>query len=138
MRIAPVELPYVNQTWPMVEHYINSALTTETAGTPTIAIEHIRAMVATGQFLLCVAVDNDNKIHGACTISFYNEPLHRIAFINAIGGKLICSRDTVEQFKVILRAKGATMIKAYGRKAIVRLWRRYNFTPTYTLLELPL
>ena len=138
MRIAPVELDYVNATWPMVEQYIDAALNTEAAGTPTMTIEHMRVMVVTGQFLLCVAVDDDNKIHGACTISFYNEPLHRIAFVNAIGGKLVCNRDTMEQFKAILRIKGATMVKAYGRPSIVRLWRRYNFTPTYTLLELPL
>ena len=75
------------------------------------------------------------QIHGACTVSFLNYPLHRVAFITTIGGKLISNDDTFQQLKTILKASGATKIQGYGRDAIVRLWKRYNFEPRNTLVE---
>jgi len=133
--VHPVDRNYGHQTWPMVEGYIRSALETEYDGVPMYSIEHIQNYVATGEWVLCVAVDENNEIKGACTIQFYNQPLHRVAFISTCGGRLVSNKDTVNQVKDIARQNGATLITAVGRPAIARLWRRYGFNQTNILLE---
>ena len=122
----------------MVEGYLTEALEKghdfpEWANSYNIS--HIQMFLTSGQWLLVVAVDEEGKIQGATTVSFINYPLHRVAFVTAIGGKLISNQDTFEQFKNLLKARGATKIQGYGREAIVRLWKRYKFEPRNTLVE---
>lgn len=88
-----------------------------------------------GTWLLVVAVDENGEIHGACTVAFANYPVHRVAFVTNIGGNLISDQDTFEQFKALLKSRGATKIQGYGRPAIVRLWKRFSFEPRLTLVE---
>jgi hypothetical protein len=88
-----------------------------------------------GQWVLLVAIDEEMKIHGAATVSFMNYPLHRVAFITCIGGKLISNQETFNQLKLLLKSHGATKIQGSGRESIVRLWKRYNFEPRNTLVE---
>ena len=135
IKVQPVPIQYVNQTWPMVERFIASALEDGELGEPMYNLDHVRGYVTSGAWLLLVAVDENNDIHGAGAISFVNHPLHRVAFVTAVGGKLISSKDTVEQFKNIARQNGATVLQAFGRPSIVRLWRRYNFESRNTLVE---
>lgn len=135
MKIQPVPLEYVHQTWPMIEGYIASALDEGDSSEPLYNLQHIRGYVTSGTWLLCVAVDEYNHICGAGTISFANHPLHRVAFVTTVGGRLISNRDTVEQVKIIARQNGATVLQAFGRPSIVRLWRRYNFESRNTLVE---
>ena len=135
MKIQPVPLEYVNQTWPLVEQYVASALNEGDSSEPLYNVHHVRGYVVSGSWLLCVAVDEDNNICGAGTISFANHPMHRVAFVTTVGGRLISNRDTVEQVKSIARQNGATVLQAFGRPSIVRLWRRYNFESRNTLVE---
>ena len=139
IKVQPVDISYVNQTWPLVETYIATALE---KGYPypqeglLYNLEHVKGYVASGQWLLIVATDELNNIKGAATIEFANYPNHRVAFVTAIGGKLIVCKDTMHQFKSLLKQRGATMIQAYGRESIVRLWKRYNFEPRTTMVEM--
>jgi hypothetical protein len=133
-----VETEHVQQVWPAVESFIEEAM--QKGGdfpdwAASYNVSHIQAFLAAGQWLLIVAIDEENKIHGAATVSFINYPLHRVAFVTTIGGKLISSEDTVKQLKLLLKQRGATKIQGYGRPAIVRLWKRYNFEPRNTLVE---
>lgn len=137
LSIRPVDTTHVQQVWPLVEGYLQSAL--EKDGTCTdYNIHHVQMFLTTGQWLLLVAVDEDNVVHGAATVSFISYPLSRVAFITAIGGKLISSDETFEQLKALLKQRGATKIQGFGREAIVRLWKRYNFEPRNTLVEVTL
>lgn len=134
LSIRPVETHFVQQVWPMVEGYLQAAL--EKDGTCTdYNIHHVQMFLTSGQWLLLVAADEDNAVHGAATVSFINYPLSRVAFITAIGGKLISNNETFEQLKTLLKLRGATKIQGFGREAIVRLWQRYNFEPRNTLVE---
>lgn len=138
LTLSTVHTNYTHQTWPSVEGFIKEAL--EKGGDfPEWAdgynIHHIQGYVTSGQWLLIVAVDENKNIHGCCTVSFVNYPLHRIAFVTTIGGKLISSQDTFNQLKNILKTYGATKIQGYGRESIVRLWKRYKFEPRNTLVE---
>ena len=137
LRVAPVEPSHIQQVWPRVVDFIKSALdkgTTEE--TRNYNEHHIQQYLTSGQWFLLVAVDEANEIHGAATVSFINYPLHRVAFITAIGGKLISNEDTFEQLKNICKQYGATKIQGYGRDAIVKLWSRYGFEPRSTLVEI--
>lgn len=138
IRVQPVDIAYVNQTWPLVEHYIAAAFK---SGHPypdeylLYSIDDVRNYVTSGQWLLIVAVNENNEIKGAATVSFANHPKHRTAFVTTIGGKLICNNDTVNQLKILCKQRGATILQAYGKESIVRLWKRYNFEPRNTLVE---
>lgn len=138
LSIRAVDQAYVNQTWPLVESFLTDAMEKGDEFPEWSAnynVDHIRLYVTTGAWLLVVAVDETNKVCGACTVSFINYPLHRVAFVTAIGGRLISSKDTFEQLKRILKSYGATKIQGYGRESIVRLWKRYDFEPRNTLVE---
>lgn len=138
LTICPVDVNYIQQTWPLVKPFIDEAMQKggdfpEWAAGYTV--DHIQGFLTAGQWLLLVAVDEDQTIQGAATVSFINYPLHRVAFVTTIGGKLISSQATFEQLKSLLKQRGATKIQGYGRESIVRLWKRYNFEPRNTLVE---
>jgi len=138
LTIRQVDTIYVQQVWPMVKPFLEEAMA-KGGDFPDWAqdytVEHIQSFLTNGAWLLVVAADEENKIHGAATVSFINYPVHRVAFVTAIGGKLISSQETFEQFKALLKHRGATKIQGYGRDAIVRLWKRYDFEPRNTLVE---
>ena len=138
LTIQPVATEYISQVWSMVEHYLQDALTKDNDAPDWSAgynIHHVQAFLTTGHWLLLVASDENGTIHGAATVSFANYPLHRVAFITLIGGKLVSNKETFEQLKAVLRQRGATKIQGYGRESIVRLWKRYGFEPRTTLVE---
>lgn len=138
LTVKPVGANYVHQTWPMVKPFVDDALT-KGHEFPDWAMQynadHVLQFLASGSWLLLVAVDEEMNIHGMCTVSFLNYPMHRVAFVTTIGGKLISNDDTFEQFRQILKSHGATKIQGYCRESIVRLWKRYNFEPRHTLVE---
>mgnify|MGYP006280055649 CR=1 FL=1 len=138
LTINTVHTNYIHQTWPLVEPFIKEALD-KGGDFPEWAdgynIHHIQGFVTSGQWILIVAVDENKVVQGCCTVSFINYPLHRIAFVTSIGGKLISNQDTFNQLRAILKSYGATKIQGYGRESIVRLWKRYKFEPRNTLVE---
>lgn len=138
LSIRSVDVSYVHQTWPLVKTYLEDALTKGNDFPDWAAcynIDHIQQYIVSGQWVLLVAIDEEMKIHGAATVSFMNYPLHRVAFITCIGGKLISNQETFNQLKLLLKSHGATKIQGSGRESIVRLWKRYNFEPRNTLVE---
>jgi len=141
MKITTVNTNFIHQTWPQVEKYIQAAMS---EGYPypdeykDYTPEHIRQFVVNGQWLLLVAIDEENKIHGAGTVSFINTPNHRNAVITTVGGKFITSKDTFEQLKQLVTAYGATKLQAFGRPSMVRYLQRFSFEPRNTLMEVKL
>ena len=141
LKVQPVDVNYVAQVWPLVEKYLNDALVegAEKEGIDACYnIHHAQAFLTTGTWLLLVAVDEKNDIHGAATVSFLNYPIHRVAFITLAGGQFIVNKDVLTELWVILKQRGATKVQAYGRDSMVRLLKRHGFKPQTTLLELNL
>lgn len=134
LAIRTVENTTVQQVWPLVEPFIADALS-KVEGSPDYNVHHVQAFLSSGQWLLLVAVDEEGTVHGAATVSFINYPMHRVAFITAIGGKLISSKETFEQLRTLMKAYGATKIQGFGRESIARLWQRYDFEPRHILVE---
>jgi hypothetical protein len=132
LSIQPVGTAYFHQTWPLVENFLAEALKW---GEDDYTAEQAKGYLARGDWLLVVAVDEENKIHGAAAVNFFNMPNDRIAFVIAIGGKLISNQDTYKQFSGLLKSYGATKIQGAAREAIARLWTRYGFKERYRIVE---
>ena len=132
LTIQPVFTAAFHQTWPLVESFLAEALKW---GEDDYTAEQAKVHLASGQWMLVVAVDEENTIHGAAAVNFNNMPNDRIAFVVAIGGKLISNQDTYTQFTALLKAHGATKIQGAAREAIARLWTRYGFKERYRIVE---
>ena len=132
LTIKPVPVQLVNQTWSLVEGFLADALKW---GEDDYTAEQAKVFIAKGDWLLVVAVDEENAIHGAAAVNFFNMPNDRVAFVIAIGGKLISNQDTYAQFSELLKTYGATKIQGAAREAIARLWTRYGFKERYRIVE---
>ena len=130
MKIQHVDVNYVNQSWPQVEQFIDAAL----AYQDDYNIEHAKVYVTNGTWVLIVAIDDDQVIHGAATIQFYNRPKARVAFVVTMGGKLITGHETYAQFTELLKAFGATYIEGASRESAARLWQRFGLQEKYRVV----
>ena len=130
LKVQQVPLEYVNQTWDYVKPFIEAALEFSAGD---YNAEEIRVMLALGSWHLIVATDEENTIHGALVVSYFNRPSERVGFVVAIGGKLVSNRSTWAQFEDILRSNGATYLEGAGRESIVKLWSRYGMTQKYII-----
>jgi len=132
LTIQSVYSAHFHQAWPFVEGFLAEALKW---GDDDYTADQAKAMLAAGQWLLVVAVDEENIIHGAAAVDFRNMPNARVAFVIAIGGKLISNQDTYAQFTALLKSQGATKIQGAARESIARLWTRYGFKERYRIVE---
>ena len=135
MKIQYVALEWVNYTWDKVEGFLADALA-HSRGDYTV--EQVKVFVTQGRWTLLVAVDDFGSIHGAATVEFFNRPDDRVAFITAIGGKLVSSADTFGQLRTYAKSMGATAIEGAARESIARLWRRYGFEEKYRIVGVKL
>lgn len=138
LTVRPVDVSYTQQIWPAVQGFLQEAL--DKGGdfpewADSYNIHHVQGFVTSGQWILFVAVDEDNQIHGAMTVSLVSYPLHRVAFITTTGGKFIANPELLEQLKALVKLHGATKIQAFCRESMVRLLARANFEPRNTLVE---
>jgi hypothetical protein len=128
LRIAPEQ---VAQRWAEIEPHLKSGLDWSDGD---FNVDHAKTYVSLNQWLLIGVFDGD-EIKGAMTVSFSNLPNDRVAFITAIGGKNITTRDTFDQFKAILKSYGATKIQGSVRQSVARLWRRLGFHERSIIVE---
>jgi hypothetical protein len=135
MKIQYVASEWVNYTWSKVEGFIAEALAYSNGD---YTAEHAKVFVTQGRWALIVAVDESGVIHGAATVEFFNRPDDRVAFITAIGGKLVSSEDTFEQLRAYARSMGATAIEGAARESIARLWQRYGFKEKHRIVGVKL
>jgi hypothetical protein len=133
MKIQHVDTAYIHQTWPLVENFIKWALDYQTDYT----LEHVKTFLSNGSWMLIVAAD-DSGIRGAAVVNFVNRPNDRVAFIVAMGGKLISSKETFADFSALLKAFGATYIEGAARESIARLWTRYGLEEKYRIVGVKL
>lgn len=133
LTVQPVPVQLVNQIWDKVESFIKSA--EEKSGATEYTAEQIKVYLVLGEWMLLVATDENKEIHGAATVNFINYPGDRVAFVTAIGGKLVSSPETFAQMSHIFKANGATKIQGLARESIARLWKRFGFEEKAVLVE---
>jgi hypothetical protein len=132
MKIQLVPVQHTAQTWPLVESYMAES---QAQSKGDYTLDQIKMYVLTGGWLLLVATDVDNKIHGAMTIEFHNRPNHRVAFVTGTGGKSIINDETFKQLEGICRTNGATAIECAARDSVSRLLNRFGFKDKYRIVE---
>lgn len=131
MIIQEVPLAYVNQIWPQVETFIADALQYAHG---EYTADDARVYASSGNWSLVVASMDDGSVHGAALLSYFNRPRDRIAFVMAIGGRLITNPDTWQQFEAIMKANGATYIEGAVRESVARLFSRYGMQEKYSIV----
>ena len=134
MKIQTVGVEYITQIWSAVAPYIERAL----QYTDDYTVDQVKVFLTTGSWILMVAVDDMQQIHGVATVAFNNDVNYRTAFITTIGGKGIIKADTFDQMVNILRRMGATRIQGYARDSLTRLYIRYGLSNKANLVEIKL
>ena len=130
MNIRTVSVHQVHQLWPQVEVFIESAL----AYSNDYTIGQARALLGQGYWHLIVAEEN-GEIHGACAASFQDRANNRVAFIYAIGGKMIVNDAVLADLEDIFRKCGATLIECAARPSSARLFSKVGMREKYMILE---
>jgi hypothetical protein len=130
--VQPVGVQYFHQTWPLVEGLFIAA-NKHDAGDYTV--EQIKGLLANGTWVLLVATDEDNKIHGAASISFYNMPNYRVGFITAMAGKAIVNTDVYGQVCSFIKANGATRVQCAARESAARLYKQVGMEERHIIME---
>jgi len=134
LKIEKVPVEWVNRVWEQVAPHIESALDWCDG---EYTVDHARVLVTSGQWVLLVALEDD-RIVGAATLTLFNRPTDRVAFITAIGGAGVSSQETFAQLRAIAAAHGATCLEGAAREAVARLWRRYEFEEKYRIVGVKL
>lgn len=136
LTIRPVDIQYISQIWPYVSGYIEDSINKGLVGVSSdYTADQVLVYLTAGQWLLILAVDEENKIHGAMTVSFINYPLNRVAFVTATGGKFIINKETLKQLEAIAKHHGATKIQAMARPAMERMLESCGFEAGNKLME---
>lgn len=134
LHVATVPLRLVAQTWPDAEPFIKSGLDMGQTGFEDYTIDQAKAMILQGYWSLVVGYDDSGKIHGAAAVEMINRANDRVAFVIAIGGKLIANDETFSQLTQAMKAMGATTIEGAARESIARLWSRFGFKTKYAVV----
>jgi hypothetical protein len=130
--VRPVSVTIFHQVWPSIEDLFVKANKYD-AGDYTI--DQIKSFLASGNWLLLVATDEENKIHGVAAINFYNMPNYRVGFITAMAGKAIVNEDVYKQVCEILKANGATRVQCAARESAARLYKQVGMQERHIIME---
>jgi hypothetical protein len=132
VNVFPLNVAYLYLHWEEIAKYLQPAL--DVCDVEEFNLDQMKGFISSGQWLLFVA-EQDKAILGCAVVSFLNYPNDRIAFVTAIGGKFISSRDTSDKFKALLKKMGATKIQGYANESVARLWKRIGFVNKQILVE---
>lgn len=121
LRVEEVPVEYVNIIWLKVESYIEAAVQHANG---MLSVEEVKLRVTDGAWSLIVAINESDIIQGAAVVSFFNRTDNRVAYVAAIGGRMLANQHTFSQFCEILKSHGATCIEGTVRDSLMRLWER--------------
>ena len=130
--VKPVFTNNFHQTWPLVKDLFASALK---FGGDEYTLDQIKALLAQGSWVLLVAVDEENKVHGAASVEFINKPNDRVGLITAMAGNSIVNEDVFGQVCALLKANGATKVQCAARESAARLYKQVGLEARYTIME---
>ena len=132
LTVQPVNVTHFHQTWPLVKELFEKANKYDSGD---YTLEQIKGLLANGSWVLLVATDEENVIHGAASISFYNMPNYRVGFITAMAGKAIVNEAVYEQVCSFIKANGATRVQCAARESAVRLYKQVGMQERHIIME---
>ena len=131
-QVQYVDTMYIHQVWDLVKPFLEKGLV-RSGGEYTA--EQLKVFLVTGMQRLVVAVEND-IIKGAATIEFINYPNERVAFVTAVGGKMLATKEVWEQFEGWCKQNGATMVRGAAFESVARLWKKaFDVEQRYVIVE---
>jgi hypothetical protein len=134
MKVQTVDVAYITQIWSAVAPYIERAL----EYTDDYNVDQVKVFLTTGSWLLLVAVDDLQQIHGVATVRYDNGINDRTATITTLGGKQVVNQDIFNQVCRVARSMGATRIQVYTRDSAMRLYEKVGLQKKATLMEIKL
>lgn len=135
MNVQPVLLESVHQVWPDVAPYIEESIKMSNA---EFTVEQARLYAANGMWQLVVFVE-ENGISGAALVEYLNKANARVAFVTALGGKLITTKTGFDGLKALVAANGATKFEGAVRESVARLMaQKFGMTEKYRIVEVDL
>lgn len=132
LTVQPVNIAYFHQTWGLVEELFAKANKYDTGD---YTLDQIKAFLANGNWVLLVATDEENVIHGVASINFYNMPNYRVGFITAMAGKAIVNEDVYGQVCNFIKANGATRVQCAARESAARLYKQVGMQERHVIME---
>jgi hypothetical protein len=132
LTVKPVNIVYFHQTWPLVKELFEKANKYDSGD---YTLDQIKGLLASGSWVLLVATDEKNVIHGAAAISFYNMPNYRVGFITAMAGKAIVNEAVYKQVCSFIKANGATRVQCAARESAARLYKQVGMQERHIIME---
>ena len=132
LTVQPVNVAYFHQTWPLVKELFEKANKYDSGD---YTLDQIKGLLANGSWVLLVATDEENVIHGVASISFYNMPNYRVGFITAMAGKAIVNEAVYEQVCSFIKANGATKVQCAARESAARLYKQVGMQERHIIME---
>lgn len=132
LTVKPVATQYIHQIWPLVEELFAKA---NKHDAEDYTLDQIKALLANGSWILLVAADEENKIHGVASVSFYNMPNYRVGFITASAGKAIANKEVYGQLCAYIKASGATRVQCAARESAARLYKQMGMEERHIIME---
>ena len=134
MKVEAVPLEWINRLWPMIEPFITEAV----EHCDDYTVDQIKTFVTQGNWLL-VTLSDDKGLQGAGTISFFNRPNDRVAFVTSVSGKFISTPEVFDQLKALVVARGATELEGAVRESVARLFKQnFGFIEKYRIVGIKL
>ena len=132
LTVQPVNVTHFHQTWSLVKELFEKANKYDSGD---YTLDQVKGLLANGSWVLLVATDEENVIHGAAAISFYNMPNYRVGFITAMAGKAIVNEAVYEQVCSFIKANGATRVQCAARESAARLYKQVGMQERHTIME---
>ena len=133
--ILPIKPEHIINLWPQVLPYLERAVKYDTPN-PDYTIEHMQRWLVSGRWELLIGVDELGETHGIATLSYIDYPLHKIAFITCISGRMVTTKSSWDALVDYATEQGATKIQAHCRPSMLRLGRRLGFEHITSLMEI--
>ena len=132
LTVQLVNVVQFHQTWSLVEALFAKAAKQDSED---YTLDQIKGLLANGSWVLLVATDEENTIHGAASVNFYNMPNYRVGFITAMAGEAIVNEDVYGQVCSYIKANGATRVQCAARESAARLYKQVGMKERHIIME---
>ena len=123
----------IYNVWEDVKEYLNASINVSGGD---FTLDQLKLLLVRGEQTLLVSVNENNKINGAMTVEFINNPNARTMFITALGGLGIVNEETFSQVETWAKMQGATKASAWAQEAQARLYKlKANFNTVRYVVE---
>jgi len=122
----------INPHWSVIGPMLNAALSNSKCNDYSIVDLHKAVLAAKWDMFIA---EDSGKVIGAAAVIFQPYPKDTVAYIAAIGGRLVTNKETSGKFFDLLKARGASRVQGASRPSVVRLWRRIGLKEKYAIVE---